>query len=176
MMNCDKAKQLLSDYLDNTLEPEVKKEIEEFLESNSECKEIFADALSIQSQLKSLSRVTPTTEFEVNLRNKIIALNSNDSKQVSFNKKGLSLAFSGAVLVTAVYMFVFTDFGIQQNISDEILPSSTISTSKPSANVPKVQVNSEQENEQNPVAETDSVKNLPEKIDNSKLHYTGEGD
>jgi len=176
MMNCDKAKQLLSDYLDNTLEPEVKKEIDDFLENNSECKEIFTDALSVQNQLKSLSRVTPTAEFEVNLRNKIIALNSNDVKQVSFNKKGLSLAFSGAVLITAVYMFVFTDFGVQQSISDEILPSSTISTPKPSANVSKEQVKTDQENEQNPVAETDSLKNLPEKVDNSKIHLTGEGD
>jgi hypothetical protein len=176
MMNCDKAKQLLSDYIDNTLEPEVKKEIDDFLESNSECKEIFADVLSLQNQLKSLSRVTPTSEFEINLRNKIIALNSNDVRQVSFNKKGLSLAFSGAVLITAVYMFVFTDFGIQQNISDEILPSSTITTSKPSPTVSKEQVNTDQENEQNPVTEADSLNNLPEKVDNAKIHFTGEGD
>jgi len=76
MINCDKAKQLLSDYLDNALEPGVKKEIDDFLKTNAECSKIFADAMSVRKQLQNLSKVTPTEKFELNLRNKIIALNS----------------------------------------------------------------------------------------------------
>jgi len=173
MMNCDKAQLLLSEYIDGTLEPGVKKEIDDFLKSDDECGKIFANAMSVQNRLKSLSKVTASKEFEVNLRNRILDLNSGNEKQPAFNKKGLSLVFSGAVLVTALYMFVSTDVGTQQNISDEILPSSTISNTAPSIADDKIIV--DQQDESDPVADTDSTKNLPEKVDNSGIHLTGDG-
>jgi len=173
MMNCDKAKLLLSNYIDKTLEPEVKKEIDDFLETNAECSKLFADAMSVQSQLKSLPKVKPSEEFEASLRNRIIALNNGEEKQTFFNKKGLSLVFSGAALVTMLFMFVFTDVGIQQNISDEILPSSTISN-PPSVDDEKL-VDGKKD-EATSVADADSVVNPPEKVDNSRIRLTGEND
>jgi len=174
MMNCDKAKQLLSDYLDNTLEPGVKKEIDDFLKGNEECSKIFADAISIQNQLKSLPDVVPSEEFEINLRNRIIEFNDAGVKQAAFNKKGLSLAFSGVVLVGALYMFVFSDVGTQQNISDEILPSSTIMNNQPSVNDAAKNLVADQEKEDGQVMEQDSLNDIPEKIDNSRIHLTGD--
>ena len=174
MMNCDKAKQLLSDYLDNTLEPGVKKEIDDFLKSSEECNKIFDDAKLLQSQLKSLPGIVPSEEFEINLRNRIIELNNTGIKQAAFNKKGFSLAFSGVVLVAALYMFVFTDAGPQQNISDEILPSSTIINSKPSVSNVDNNLVADQEKEDEQAVEQDSLNNIPEKIDNSGIHLTGD--
>ena len=175
MMNCDKAQLLLSDYIDETLEPGIKKEIDDFLETDTECSNIFANAMSMQNQLKSLPKILPSEEFEVNLRNRIINLNKGDERQPGFNKKGLSLVFSGAVLVAALYMFVFTDVSTQQNISDEILPSSTIGNTKPYLNIADDKLKVDQKDEDVPVTDTDSLKNIPEKVDNSKIHLTGEG-
>jgi hypothetical protein len=174
MMNCDKAKLLLSDYMDKTLDPEVKKEIDDFLKTDEECNKIFAEALSMQNQLKSLPKVKPSDEFELNLRNRIIDFNNGNEKQPVLNKKGLSLVFSGVVLVSALYMFIFTDVGTQQNISDEILPSSTITNTTSSAGVIDDATAVDKQDEANPVAETDSLKNQPEKIDNSGIHLAGE--
>ncbi len=41
MMDCDKAKELLSDYIDGALDTEQKREIEEHLNSDHECKKGF---------------------------------------------------------------------------------------------------------------------------------------
>jgi len=174
MMNCDKAKLLLSDYLDKTLDPQVKKEIDDFLETNEDCSRIFAEAISLQNQLKSLPEVKPSEEFETRLRNRIIDFNNGNEKQPVPNKKGLSLAFSGVVLVMALYMFIFTDVGTQQTISDEILPSSTISNAPSPENVEEDKPAVEPQEKEDQVAEADSLKNPPEKIDNSGIHLTGE--
>ena len=175
MMNCDKAKLLLSDYIDGALEPAVKKEIDNFLETNEECNTFFANAMSMQKQLKGLPKVSPSKEFEVNLRNRIISYNEGSEKQPAFYKKGVSLAFSGAILISALYLFIFTDVGSQQNAPEEILPSSTINNSQPSLNIQNDKLMVDQQESDNSVTESDSIKNIPEEVDNSKIHLTGDG-
>ena len=175
MMNCDKAKLLLSDYIDGTLEPAVKKEIDDFLKTNTECNEFFVNALSVQKQLKALPKVLPSEEFEVNLRNRIMSYNEGNEQQPAFYKKGVSLAFSGIVLVSALYMFIFTDIGNQQNTPEEIMPSSTITNTQPSVNIADDKLIVNQQDTEESATNSDSLKNMPEEVDNSKIHLTGEG-
>lgn len=172
MMNCDKAKILLSDYIDGMLEPGVKKEIEVFLESDPDCKSLFEESMSIQKKLTHLPQVSPSPDFDSNLRNKIIELNNNEKMPAS-RAKGLSLVFSGTVLVVSLYLFIFTDIGTQQNSPEGPIPSSAIGSPGPgnyndeSSNEPFV-------NSQEDETKMDSLKTIPEKINSNNIHLTGD--
>jgi predicted anti-sigma-YlaC factor YlaD len=172
MMNCDKAKSLLSDYIDGTLESEVKAEIDIYLEKDPECKTVFKEVSDIQGKLAKLPQVSPSADFDSNLRNRIINIDSTD-KSPALNKKGLSLVFSGTVLVAALYLFIFTDIGMQYNTQEGPMPSSAIGG--PSTHVDKNVVASD--NIVEPAIEqpeSDSLKSIPEKVNTSNIHLTGE--
>ncbi|KAA3609797.1 MAG: hypothetical protein D8M58_08875 [Calditrichaeota bacterium] len=172
MMTCDKAKALLSDYIDETLEPGVKKEIDEFLERDPECKNIFMESLSISEKIKNLQSVLPSEDFDSNLRNEIIKIN-NEEKTPALNKKGLSLIFSGTVLAASIYFFIFTDIGVQQNIQEGSMPSSAIGNPAASFQDEK---NAEDKFVEAKEDETksDSLKNVPEKVNSENIHLTGD--
>jgi predicted anti-sigma-YlaC factor YlaD len=169
MMNCDQVKLLLSDYIDGVLEPRLKEELDNHLESDPDCKKVFEQATIIYRQITSLPPVKPSQEFDIHLRNRIIGLNKSDEKQHVINKKGLSLVFSGTVLVAALYLFIFTDVGTQQKMNEGIMPSSTIGSNPSSFNVDNTEKNIEPD--KNTVA--DSLNKLPEKVENDKIHLTG---
>ncbi len=172
MMTCDKAKALLSDYIDGTLEPGVRDEVDAFLKSDPECNELFEEALSIHNKLTNMPQVSPSEDFSSNLRNEIVKLN-NDKRAPAFNKKGLSLVFSGTVLVASLYLFIFTDIGTQQNIQEGPIPSSTLSS--PSAGFQtKESTNDKLVETKDDEIESDTLKNVPEKINTDNLHLTGD--
>jgi len=175
MMSCDKAKQLLADYLDNAIEPGIRKEIDAYLETDAGCKKIFVDALYIQNKIANLQSVTPSKEFDVKLRNEVIKFNNGEIKEPAIGKKSISIVFSGALLVTALYFYVFTDVGLQPNANEGIMPSSTISSS-PNYNTEPEKLNVQTAEKKTDETATDSLKNLPEKVDNSKIHLTGKRD
>jgi hypothetical protein len=175
MMTCDKVRKLLADYLDGTLDSNLIKEIDAHLENDAECRSIFNEASQIQNKLKNLETITPTENFNIKLRNKIILYNGGGLKEPLISKKGLSVGFSGAVLVAALYFYIFTDVGIQTNVNEAISPSSTIISS------PINIVDQEKSDEQNNIVDqeetnVDSLKNAPEKIDNTRIHLTGKKD
>lgn len=172
MMNCDQAKSLLSDYIDGLLEPRLKDEVDAHLEDDPQCKEVFEQAILLHKQMVSLPQLKPSQDFDIKLRNRIIGLNKSDEKQHVINKKGLSLAFSGTVLVAALYLFIFTDVGTQQNMNEGIMPSSTIGTSPASLNADNTE--KDLEPDKNTIA--DSLNKLPEKVDNEKIHLTGDNE
>lgn len=166
MMSCDKAKELLSDYLDGTLEPSVKKELDQFLEGDAECKKLFAEAKTIQEKLLHMPKIVPSDNFDANLRNRIINLN-NTEKAPFINKKGLSLALSGTALVASLYMFIFTDIGSQQGVQEGPVPSSAIGT-------PNSFQQQNDVKDQLVTSEEDSLNTLPEKINTDNIHLTGD--
>jgi predicted anti-sigma-YlaC factor YlaD len=172
MMNCDKAKSLLSEYIDGTLESGVKAEIDAYLEKDPDCKTVFEETSAIQAKIANLPQVSPSADFDSNLRNRIINIDSTD-KSPALNKKGLSLVFSGTVLVAALYLFIFTDIGMQYNTQESPMPSSAIGG--PSTHVDKKVVASD--NIVEPAIEqpeSDSLKSIPEKVNTSNIHLTGE--
>lgn len=126
MVDCDKAIALLSDYMDNLLEPSIKHEIDALLEKDQQCRRIFSDALAQREKLQQLTMVRPSEDFDQNLRTRILALSSPNEKPVRSNIKGIPYIFSGLVLVIAVYFMMFTNVGTEQQPVD-IQPSSTIS-------------------------------------------------
>ncbi|MCB9057531.1 MAG: zf-HC2 domain-containing protein [Calditrichae bacterium] len=173
MISCDKTKALLTDYLDGTLEPNLKKEVDQHLDSDPECNKIFTESAALQRQIKNLQVLTASTDFDINLRNKIIQSNTLPDRQYSLNKKGLSLAFSGTVLMAALYMFIFTDIGNQTAVDEGIMPSSTIGSGNPGH---KLQIPADQPKQAGLEKENvaDSLSRVPEVIDDSKIHLAGE--
>lgn len=174
MISCDKTKSLLTDYLDGTLEPNLKKEVDQHLDSDPVCNKIFTESAALQRQIKNLQVVIPSQDFDINLRNKIIQSNSLPDRQYALNnKKGLSLAFSGTVLMAALYMFIFTDFGSQTAVDEGIMPSSTIGSGTPGL---KMQIPVDQPKQAQLEKENvaDSLKRVPERIDDSNIHLAGE--
>ncbi len=131
MMNCDKALSLLSDYIEGTLEPQLKQELEDHLESDPECKKVFEDAQKIHYKLHSLAPVECSEEFETHLRNRIIAYNDGAEKSILQNKKGLSLVFSATGLVVVFMVMMFSDIGNDISPQEEFNSSSTIEMKSP---------------------------------------------
>lgn len=175
MMTCDRAKLLLSEYLEGTIEPGVKKEIDEFLQSNDECNKVFKEAMAIHAGLKELPAVKTSDDFEAKLRNKIIAFNNGNIKQPLFTKKGFSVAFSGTVLIIAMYFYIFTDLDVPTNTQEVIMPSSTIISSQTS-NTESLADDDNTTDALTEDSEADSLTNTPEKVDNSRIHLTGKQD
>lgn len=172
MINCDKTQSLLTEYLEGTLEPDLKKEVEHHLDQDPVCNKIFTQAAALQKQMRSLQQVVPSKDFDITLRNRIIQFNDAPDKQPILNKKGLSLAFSGTVLMAALYMFIFTDIGEQGNVNEGIMPSSTIGSGVPAM---KIQVPaSEKKADAGATNQSDSLKRAPEVINDENLHLTGE--
>ena len=110
MMNCDKAKNLLNDFIEESLEPSQKKELDQFLETDPECKKLFVQAKLTRNQLSHFSKVKTSENFDLDLREKIILFNKNGAKQKTFSTKGYSIAFSGVLAIALLSIFTFMDF------------------------------------------------------------------
>lgn len=172
MMNCDKAKELLSDYVDGTLDIEQKRKIEEHLNSDEECKKLFEHAQLIKNHLKNLPTVNPSEEFDIKLRQKIIKLNKGEETQPRYSIKGLSITFSGILTLAVLYVFIFPDSYPQGTGLDKVAPASNINNAQPQEAIVD---NEEAIDERNEIeVNSDSLKNEPEEVDNSKIKLTGD--
>ena len=174
MMNCDKTQSLLNEYIDGTLEPDLKKAVQLHLDNDPKCRQVFSEAVALQRQMQNLQQVLTSPEFDINLRKRIIESQEHTSRQLVLNKKGWSLAFSGAILTAALYLFIFTDFGDQSIPPEGIMPSSTIGNGSPAYKVQSPDPGVKMENISAEEVITDSLKQTPEQVNESQLHMTGE--
>jgi len=126
MVDCDRAIALLSDYIDDVLEPVVKNEIDALLEKDAHCRQIFTQAIAQRQMLQQLTIIGASDGFDQRFRARIQALSTETAKPMRVNKRGISYIFSGAVLVAAVYFTMFTSVGSDSQVGN-IQPSSTIS-------------------------------------------------
>ncbi|HHM01575.1 MAG TPA: hypothetical protein ENJ15_01070 [Caldithrix abyssi] len=128
MLDCDKAKNLLNDYIEGMLDPQTQKELEQFLEEDPECRALFQEARLIRRHLQNLPAVKAPDNFDMELRQRIMTYIQEGEKPLR-GRKGLSVVFSGGILLAAAYMFIFTDIGADESrINNNVIPASTIST------------------------------------------------
>jgi len=130
MLDSDKAKMLLNDYIEDTLDPATRNELEAFLQTDAECRTFFREAMDTRRRLQSLSVVTPSEQFDEVLRQRIVAY-VQEGEKTSHPKRGVSVMVSGGVLLAALYMFFFTDIGMAPSPDEHVMPASTISTAVP---------------------------------------------
>jgi hypothetical protein len=123
-MNCPKNKKLLNFYLDQTLDRDTTKQVEEHLKSCSACREEYLKLNKVVSALNSISPQIAPIELTKNIMAKIlqeeIQIQSSwidyfrrriSIPSLSFPRKWESIFFFrlvGAVAVAAIVFFAFT--------------------------------------------------------------------
>ena len=170
MLDCDKAKNFLNDYIEGMLDPQTKRELEQFLENDPECKQLFSEAMSIRRQLQNLPTVKAPDNFDMELRQRIMAYVQEGEKPLR-SRRGLSVVFSGGILLAAAYMFIFTDIGVEENmLQNNVVPASTISTT-----VSGVKINKQRSSEVSDQASLqDSLKKNQANADLQQINLVGD--
>lgn len=130
MINCDKFKEHVSDYLEKQLSPQIKNEFELHLNKCSECKLIVEQVPQIQSSLSQLGKIKCSDDFSLRLRQRLVADQQNpyisnaNVKKISY---GFSFAAAVFLLIFGINMFSDSESVIPQAQNKEINSPSSIS-------------------------------------------------
>ncbi len=117
MIDCDKAMEFISEYIEKRLTPGLKTELNNHFQQCSDCKLILERIPKVQSLISNMPAVKCSEDFNSKLREKI-AGNQNESLLTGDSFKKLSYGFSFAVIILAmVFGFNFFD---QANTETEI--------------------------------------------------------
>jgi predicted anti-sigma-YlaC factor YlaD len=106
MMHCDTVKELLSDYIDNSLEPNVISQVSSHLETCLDCEKLVQRVKAITLQLKKSQTIKTSAEFDKNLRARIMG--TGDNSKSSFPIRGMVYGLSGLAAAVAVYFITTT--------------------------------------------------------------------
>ncbi len=118
MMHCDTIKELLSDYIDNSLEPNLRSQIKEHLVVCPDCKKLVQQVKSITIQLNHTSKIMTSTEFDKNLRARIIEADKRTSSSIPV--RGMIYGLSGLTAAAVVYFITTTT--IFSSDTDQLQP------------------------------------------------------
>jgi hypothetical protein len=167
MITCDRAKQLLSEFLDNEISPDLKFAVESHLKICPDCNRLCQDIKFISHKLQIIKPVKVSEKFDQQLRERIINNPNSTKKESSIPFQRLSFGFSGIAVLVILYIFFFTNFESSTSSSPE-LPTiqSSEQMSRPQAEqFPEL---AKENPDQNP-ASRDSLKLESEQIDPSNL-------
>ena len=105
-MHCDTVKELLSDYIDNSLEPGIKAQIKNHLEACLDCEKLVQRVKTLTTRLSKSQAVKTSLEFDKNLRARIMGTGDNSK---SFKPvRGMVYGLSGLTDAAAVYFITTT--------------------------------------------------------------------
>ena len=170
MIDCDKAKELLNDYLDGSLDPGIKNDLDQHLEIHPECRELFEHSTIIKKSLADIQNIKVSDNFDASLRHKVGILN-NQKEKTGFVRKHrtFSFAFSATALASVLFALVFFDFDDPaQTQENPVIQSSSVSGS-----LSKSKNTQSTENEADQAIE-DSLKQGVNSFDKNKLKLTGD--
>lgn len=106
MMHCDTIKELLSDYIDNSLEPNLRSQIKEHLVVCPDCEKLVQQVKSITIRLNQTSKIITSNEFDKNLRARIMGADKRTSSSIPF--RGMIYGLSGLTAAAVVYFITTT--------------------------------------------------------------------
>ncbi len=118
MISCDTVKKELSSFIEGSLAPNDASLIEEHLTSCPDCRQVVSQVETIMRRMQSVSSVSPSSDFDRQLRDRIIHLDQS-GWSVRW-RSSWSYGLSGAAILVAVYMFVsiqLTETPVQINTS-----------------------------------------------------------
>lgn len=173
MISCDTAKRMLSDYLEETLETDTKNSIREHLNFCPECKKVFADVRYLMMQIKSVSTVHVSANFDQYLRQRI---NNPQENKMSPAVRNLSYGFSGAVVIAGIAFFVVTNFFTQPEGTLQNSPGTKMSGMQPvqtQSPKPDNQLAGQAESEGD-TQDADSLRSDPVLLDKDKVRLVDE--
>ncbi len=107
MINCDTAKRMLSEYIENALLPEDKAAIDLHLQQCASCKHVFDDVVFLTSKLRQLPTVQTSEQFDSALRTRISNSMMLDDHAL-LSRKNITFGLSGAALIAAITFFILT--------------------------------------------------------------------
>ncbi len=130
MIDCDKFKEHVSDYLEKQLSPQVRSDFERHINQCSECKLIVEQIPQIKSSLSRLGKIQCSNDFSMQLRQRLIAgqqksyISNANVKKISY---GFSFAAAVFLLFLGINIFSDTENVIPQAQNKEINSSSSVS-------------------------------------------------
>jgi len=171
-MHCDTIKEMLSDYIDDTIEPNLRSQFNSHLETCIDCEGLTQRVKSITASLNQIAAVKTSADFDKNLRAKI--LESGNTTRTVFTFRNIAFGLSGLTAAAAIYFITSTTVltgdpaqppaniqtrsGMQPNPVNEQLPA---------ANVQPVDTNKD-------VLASDSIKSHPSPLENRDIQLVDE--
>lgn len=124
MINCEKTKELMSDFIENEIDPEMKKEVTQHLNICPPCKKMFARTKELLESMSSFTPYSVSNNFDKDLEIKLARLRKTEknSNRNSFIK--------GAFIGAAAAGLIFFSF----NGNDSVVTSSAVNYSVSSMN------------------------------------------
>ena len=120
MIDCDKVKEYVSDYIEKHLTPGLKTELDDHFQQCSDCKLVLERIPKLQSIMGNLVSVQCSDDFNLKLRERI-AGNQNESMVSSGSFKKVSYGFSFAIFIFVI-VFGFNFFNQAEPDSEILLP------------------------------------------------------
>jgi len=137
MIQCDTVQEMLTNYVDNTIEPSLKSQIQAHLDACPGCKKIVANVQLITSRLQKFSSLKTSSDFDQKLRTKI--LSENKAEKPVIPMRNLSYGLSGVAIVACVYFVSTADFFWGSDSDAQPMNSPTMSNTQPSG-IPNQQI------------------------------------
>lgn len=169
MMHCDTIKELLSDYIDNSLEPNIRSQIKEHLGVCPECKKLVQQVKSITIRLNQTSKIITSTQFDKNLRARIMG--ADKSNAFSIPVRGMIYGLSGLTAAVAVYFITTTT--IFSSDTDSVQPVNFQQQTGAQQNQTikqQPQVNIQPVNKSQDAVAVDSTKSKPAPLENRDIN------
>lgn len=168
MTSCDRIKQLLSSFLENTIDPDSRSLVESHLSKCPECKSVLSQVEFLTQRLSSVSNINTSSTFDQKLRAQIVNQPANEKRINSI--RTWSYGFSGAVILATVTFFMITDFSGQQSPELDLPTRSTISSTPKIDAVNKPSEASPVNESNQQAAAIDSTNANPTDIDQSRIN------
>ncbi len=154
MGECDRFKNYISDYLDNTLDPTTHNEFEKALKSSADLQRMTNKVSSLRSSLKNLSYQTCSDDFSLKLRERI----HTEPEPIVSRKNMVRLSFAFSfVIIIAFATFSLTNLlnstgsetPVQKtsDYQDQSTPSPASSTKNPVIKDGEVEINTKNSQE-----------------------------
>jgi hypothetical protein len=136
MLHCDTVKEMLSNFLEDTIEPDLKAQIQTHLEACNSCNEVFIQVQTITKRLQTITSIKTSSNFDQRLRAQII--NDRIAEKPVINIRNISYGLSGLAVIVGVYIISTADILKFDNSMENIQPQQTISNSQPVQSNPGV--------------------------------------
>ena len=181
MIDCDKAKGFISYYIEKSLTPDLKSELDLHFKQCDECSLILNRMPQLQGLLKNINPIHCSEDFSIKLRKKIAA-NQNQTMALKPSFRKMSYGFSFAILIFAI-IFGFNFFNQIETVPEVQLPQvqkqeSIIPSNSMNSNIQQTTTNNlSQSGELNVRTKdsegisTDSTQNNADEIKDPNLKY-----
>jgi len=164
MLHCDTVKQMLSNYLEDSIDPDLKSQIKAHLEACPACKIVAVQVQNITKRLHAITAVKTSPNFDQRLRTQIISDRPTEKPVITV--RNLSYGLSGLAVIVGVYFITTTN--MMSFDKDQAVPAQgqTISNSKPVQSMPAI---AQPVNAQSDILAADTVKSSPTNLEDRDI-------